>query len=466
MSDQPRAFQRGSAFRDGKLYLFTERGVLVVRTWPDPRAWWRGQRCGWRGVVPRGLDLGAPERLVTSPEPSRRLRCMAEAFSVVPVEQRLEAARYGELGWAMHNLFARVPGALELSRNCPALAAGLAQAAVMRPRCSRPWRSARRLLRSPGPATARRVARWLGFDASRGVVRVLRRLDPGLCTARNIRILRRALADDDLRRSLFHTRRLAEPLLVLLMVAASSPVRVGGALYRTVAEAPRREVQEALHVVLDLVELWCHLQPPGPLPRLVSRGQVERLFVRGLRELDSPVRLQALAEERGGLPAPPLGGAGLRGLLIQPLSSVGALVEEGARMGHCIGSRSYVKDCLEGRGYAYRVSASEPGLSCIRGTRATAWVVPSDRGGWILAALHAAGNEEPVPLVREALDEWLGFHRPPLGPMHSWPPPQDRGRTLRVRRYRGRGIRVASPAPQRPPPPLGEQLGLAFAMPF
>ncbi len=41
----------GLSFKDGKLYEFTERHVLVMKGWPEPMAWFTPWRCsrtaGW-----------------------------------------------------------------------------------------------------------------------------------------------------------------------------------------------------------------------------------------------------------------------------------------------------------------------------------------------------------------------------------------------------------------------------------
>jgi hypothetical protein len=41
--------RRGLAFKDGKLFEFTKRHVLVLSPWPDPRAWFKRTKCSLTG---------------------------------------------------------------------------------------------------------------------------------------------------------------------------------------------------------------------------------------------------------------------------------------------------------------------------------------------------------------------------------------------------------------------------------
>jgi hypothetical protein len=270
MASTPRSFDPGSAYKDGKLYLFDGQGVLVVRAWPAPRAWRLGLDGPWKGARPIGLDLAAPDKLRASS--SRRLRCQAQAFAEIPVVQRRAAARFGDRAWSLHCLFTRVQGAIGLAERCPALAAGLAHANSLRPPVGKPMRSARALLRRPGPRTARQVAEWLGFEPSRAVVRVLGKLEPGSCGVRNLRALRWALANPRLRKFLLHASRLHQPLLHLLSLMAEPAwdTSVGNAVLVTVADRPPQRAWPLVARIESLQCSWPELWPRRPLSDLVS----------------------------------------------------------------------------------------------------------------------------------------------------------------------------------------------------
>ncbi len=466
MSTKPRRFEHGSAYKDGKLYLFDDRSVLVVRAWPEPRAWRLGLEGAWKGARPLGLDLAAPDTL--RPRSRRRKRCQAQAFEVIPVAQRRAAARFGERAWPLHVLFTRVPGAMELAERCPALAVGLAFSRQLRPPVARPLRSARALLRDPGPRTARRVAGWLGFEPSRATVRVLSRLPARLCSPGLLRIIRDALAGSVLRKVLLHAPALERPFTGLLWTMSQPgwSLEIASPVLSAVAAAPRERAWRLVGRLQTIGELWPELWPVRPPPRLVSLRQVHRLRDRLLEDQTSPTRLRALAESLGGFPLPPVPGGPCDGFRIDPLSSVDALLYEGEHMQHCIGTRDYVSACARHRGFAYHVQPLAPSLRLHPGQQATAWITPGEAGRWALAELRALDNAEPQPVLCRAVEHWLDLQDQPGHLRRLALPEEARGRTLRVRRLR-RGVAPAHrQAPPRPAPPLGQQLGLDFEIPF
>ena len=466
MTPTPRSFAPGAAVKDGKLYLFCEESALVVRPWPDSRAWRLGLEGPWKGARPVGLDLGAPDKLGSR---SRlRRRCEAQAFASIPRERRRAAARFGDRGWPLHNLFTRVPGALGLAEHCPALAAGLAFSHHLRAPVNKPLRSARALLRSPGSHTARDVAAWLGFEPSRAVVRVLRKLEPCCCDAGSLRLVREALQHRHLRKALLHAGRLRQPALVLLGWAVDSAWQPGldAAVVTAVARLDFRGGWDVVASIQNLVPMWADLWPDRPLPRLVSVDQIARLDALVEAEVDSPRFLHRLAQSFGGFPAPPLLGGLVEGFRFEPLCSVDDLVSEGRAMEHCIGSRPYVSGCARGEGYGYRVEPVAPPLVGQLQNRATVWLERDEGKPWKLTGLQSKGNEEPSYMLRTVVERWLQC-QDSASPVQPSPeetaeaapgpqPLQARERPRPVRRLQAR----------QPPPAMGRQLGLWLDMPF
>ena len=183
MQAQPRKFKPGTNWMPdrGKLYLFTTRDVIVVRPWPDPMAWRLGTEGPWHSVRPYGLPLDAPELLLRECG-GPRIHQYARAFAAIPERQRRLAARFGGRAWHLHALFSRVPGSQELARRNPALAAALACSWLLRKPVKRPLRSARSLLRKPGPQICRAVSAWLGLGGARSTVRILGKIPPEDCS--------------------------------------------------------------------------------------------------------------------------------------------------------------------------------------------------------------------------------------------------------------------------------------------
>jgi hypothetical protein len=409
----PREFQPGSAYKDGKLYLFHGHELLVLRAWPRPAAWRLGLEGPWRGARPLGLELDAPERLAELPTEHglkeyhfRRLRNQAAAFEAIPAEQRLEAARYAERAWCMHMLFSRVPGSLDLARVNPALAVGLAFHGALRPQVSQPMRSARTLLSSPGPGTAQRVAGWLGFDPSRAVVRTLRKLEHFQCTPWKLGLLQRALARLDTHKLLCHLPAFNGSVFTLLelLLEPGSPVVSANALaleLATLGPELRRDVEELLR---ESTAEWARAFPQQPMPPLRSLEQLEQLHI------DAQAKLGAAVYHWGGrrqlYPPPPIMGITTPSVRIQPLSSPSQQRAEGRSMCHCVGNGLYVYKAARGSGYAYAVQVTVGEED----QRATAWVVAQPDGSARLRSLRGRLNERPGPEVLVATQAWLEAH--------------------------------------------------------
>lgn len=478
-SNTPRRFDPGSAFNPerGLLYLFDHQGVLVVRPWPDPRAWRLGLAGPWKGARPIGLDLGAPDRRPRGRAPARRRhRCQAQAFAAIPTLQRRQAASFGQRAWPLHCLFTRVPEAVGLAQLCPALAAGLAFHASLRPAVTKPYRSARALLTKPPPHIARAVAAWLGFPPGRATVRVLRRLPAALCGPANLRLLQEGLTDPAIARSLRHIASLNPAVMVLLrqLLDPAAPVVAAGPLFQRLGDLPAAELPRAVGALHFAPQRWAEAWPQRPMPALHSLRQIDLLVARAHAELESPARVRAMAQALGPFAAPPIKPDNVLGLKLEPLSTVDHVLQEALRMGHCIASRRTIEDSVGGQGFGYAVSTTLA-LPVVRPERATAWIVPVGEGCYQLAQLQGPRNAPPSEALAAALRVWIHQHNyPHLAPRRRGDQ-LDRqratGRTLRVVRHRRPAPARARPAVQpRPPtpPPQGHQLALDFYddMPF
>ncbi len=472
----PRFFSPGSAYNAerGLLYLFDHHSVLVVRAWPDPRAWRLGRSGPWKGARPIGLDLATPDRTVraTSANGQRRHANQAQAFTVIPPQQRRLAASFGQRAWPLHCLFSRVPGSQQLARVCPALAAGLAFHASLRPAVAQPFRSARALLAKPPARIARAVADWLGFPPGRATVRVLRRLPAALCGPGNLQLLRRALAQPSLRRALCHLPRFNVAVLSLLhhLLHPTGPVRSAGPMLQRLAALPSRGATEARSSIAALVHTWAEAWPQRPLPRLITLAQLSRLRQQANVELHSPERIRRWALPLGPFATPPIQPDNVLGLELRPLGTVDQLLAEAAHMGHCIGSRHYVSDSVGGAGFGYAVLGSPTGPASRR-ERATAWVVPDGGGRVALEQIHGPSNHPPSEALVAAVNIWIHQHNyPHLAPRRRGDP-LDRqrklGRTLRVVRVRRPAAGPPPmPRPRLPPPCASQQQLLPFIAPF
>jgi hypothetical protein len=477
----PRTFNPGSAYNPerGLLYLFDRQGVLVVRAWPDPRAWRLGLVGPWKGARPIGLDLGAPDRQPRGRARARRRhRCQAQAFAAIPEPQRRLAARFGDRAWPLHCLLTRVPGAAQLADQCPALATGLAFHAALRPAVTHPFRSARALLAKPPPRISRAVAAWLGFPSGRAAVRVLRRLPADLCSPANLHLLQRALTDPAIARLLHHAVGLNRAVMVLLrhLLDPESPVVAAAPLLQRLGELPAAGIPRALGPLGYAVHCWREAWPDRPMPTLLSVRQLEHLAQRAQAELNSPERIRAAALALGPFAAPPIAPDNVLGLQLDPLATVDHVLREARIMGHCIASHQYIEDSVRGVGFGYAVS-STPALPGADAERATAWVVPTGGGCYELAQIRGPHNTPPSEHLAAALRVWIHQHNHPhLAPRRrgdALDQQRAKGHTLRVVRHRParaapRPAAQAPPPRRRAPPPQGHQLDLYFFddMPF
>jgi hypothetical protein len=409
----PRTFQPGSAYKGGKLYLFSGHELLVVRAWPRPMAWRLGLDGPWRGARPLRLELDAPERWAALPEDHtlreyhlRQLRNQAAAFEPIPRAQRLEAVRYAERAWCMHVLFSRVPGALDLARVNPALAVGLAFHSSLRPRVARPLRSARTLLAQPGPRTAQRVAGWLGFDPSRTVVRTLRKLSHAQCTPWKLELLQRALAQLDTHKLLCHVPVLNGSIFQLLelLLDPAVPVVNANALALELSALGPEPARGTESLISETSYAWAAAFPDKPMPPLRSLAQLEQLHIDASVQLGAP--LYHWGGQRQLLPPPPVVGIDTPTACIQPLGSPALQREEGRSMGHCVGNESYILRAARGAGYGYSVRLTVGDEE----QRATAWVVYELDRTVRVRSLRGRLNHHPAPEVAVAVQAWIDAH--------------------------------------------------------
>ncbi len=409
----PRSFEPGSAYKDGKLYIFSGHDVLVVRAWPRPLAWRKSEERGWHGVRPLRLDLDAPDRWAALPDDHglreyrlRMLRNQAAAFAPIPRDQRLEAARFGERAWRLHVLFSWVPGALDLARVHPALAVGLAFHGFLRPRVARPLRSARTLLSRPGPRSAQQIAGWLGFDASRTVVRNLRKLEHHQCTPWNLGLMRRALGDLDTHKLLCHLPSLNGAIFLLLdlMLDPIIPVTDANGLALELCQLHRDAARSTETQLYETARTWAEAFPGKPMPRLRSLAQLEELYVNACVQLGAPV--YHWGGGRQLLPPPPVLGLNTPTVRIQPLSSPAKHRVEGRAMAHCVGDQAHIIGAARGKGYGYAVRLTVGDTE----HRATAWVVARPNRTVRLSSLRARSNHHPSAEVTVAVQAWIDAH--------------------------------------------------------
>jgi len=138
-------FRPGSAWVEPKLYRFrgspASHEIVVLRPWPDPRAWRRSSGgVGWWGCRP-SIDLRRADRALRE-KATHGARHERAAALQVPAPIRSAVGPLPQwTQWAVLSMVARVDGALDLLQASPALAVGLAHSFALRPTQKRPIRA-------------------------------------------------------------------------------------------------------------------------------------------------------------------------------------------------------------------------------------------------------------------------------------------------------------------------------------
>ena len=335
-------------YRDGKLYHFKGKGILVLGPWPEPQAWFKNSQMGWHSSRERAdkvfsailfakgdEDCNLPEAEDVQLRDAIRYvhRMQAKYFDAIPDEVRAELLRYSERRWHLQCLFGRCPGALDLSRSNPALCFALASNWVFhKPAVQRPLRASRILVGKQ----QRHIQGWLGFPATESARRLLKKIEPEpLNVIRLLRFRELLVTDRELVQWLSHLSRIDS---CMLEIATAEPLRplLTGRLLREIDAQPvnRRCKPPELRMLWDVVQLMRHL------PDVPARGQFATLrqletYHDELAEIDR-VRWESSRSEnspQAAFPSPPFAGT----LDIRPLDSHEALYREGIEMKHCVG---------------------------------------------------------------------------------------------------------------------------------
>ena len=422
--------RRGIAFKNGKLYIFSNFRVCVLKPWPELAAWTRSKETPWQRFRPvldlwgksasavRSHHRSPPDQTwLTRAEEARNLAAIAamraeepsayEAFhkrearkrslieeftQSIPAEVRSLVSNFSTRHWHLLCMLARCDGSLEILRDNPALGFAMASCWAfadvrsgramgwIRRRISKRWRD---------------IAADLGFPNRESVVRILSKLPPEDCCVRRILSLRDMIADPALMKVLAHAKVLDGLTIATLrhptLRAASSP------------------------------RLCAQIASGQPLP--VERGRVARLFfdyVRMRREFgedaQTPQRFHsveslikahdALAARRCArwllsdmqyeFPEPPL--PSTEGIV--PIRNVSELYAEAQEQQNCVAS--YAKYVADGEYYVYRMLAPERATISLR----------REGRGWTLGEVAAFRNASVSKSAYASVAAWLRIDLP------------------------------------------------------
>jgi hypothetical protein len=391
----------------GKLYRFSDHGVVVIRPWPLPQAWFKTGKGPWKAARPQ-IDLGLVDGHHSSIRvPLRNLTHEVAAWSCVPETIRHTAlsTHINDDQWSALSMYARCPGALDLARSVPLLAGMLSISHILRP-CPVRWphRSIRTLLKLPdGWRRWRRAASWLGLDESKAFTRMLRRVHVNeVCWWRteDIQALVQAWAHPAGQKLLSHTPRITREVARLLGVAAEHNAwpAITHSLVQEVAAAGRG-VQAEVMLTVALIQWRLRERTPLPPPiRTIQRLENYRLdaFMAARAARDK------FNQDTASLPfpSPPLSPAGA----LVPLLSPEDLINEGRNMHHCLDEERWSNQARRHLGYGYSVRLGN--------ARASVWL-RRDKGrpcGFAASQIRGQANSPPDEDLTQKVEQWLSCH--------------------------------------------------------
>jgi len=441
----PHTIRYGTSFKDGKLYEFSASGILVLRQWPDLRAWrrtpkgrqWQQVRphlrlhrmdAGWSCEVHRReskvrpslggmhirhvlaqdpeqagnfmdgmLDgpymppdeaLGGAEPIWALLQPAWVIELRSEFLKSIPEEILAAVAPYSSRHWHLLNLIARCPGALDLVRATPALAFALASLWAFRnPAPRQPLRAARALLHKRQPE----IAAWLGFPSDRSTMRVLRKIPPGECSIPNLLHLRDQLAVHP--KPLRHMRILGTASLHI-MARAAGRYAVSDTYLCELGVSPQPIwLKSEPGLIRDVLWMRETLGETGSFV-IHSHANLQRHHDHLVERVG---RMDLKLLDPDPLPEPPFPGITTSDLHLEPLTTPAELLIEGRAQSNCVGA--YAKRIRRGGLYVYRVLAPE---------RATLAIARIRNDTWRISELKAPGNAEVMDSTRQSVESWLG----------------------------------------------------------
>ncbi len=394
-------FKPGAAYRNGKLYEFTGDCVIVMRGWPEMRAWqWTGIFARpWRCVRPRLhrvslREIGRMENpYLQPPEPNGQMlfpfayshtgACAYRAFWWgVPKAYREWVMPFRDRRWHMLALLARCPGADDLIVSNPALAFCLASNwAFHKPAVCQPLRAARSLVCKK----QRRILEWLGFPGTESARQILRRIPPRSMTVQFLINLRAALRSTEWIRPLRFMNRITEDVFSIITTPERSSA-VAFSFLEELAQEPYPNMYSGMAARIDDIRRMGEMLG-RKIPRLRTMAQMNEVH----DELVSALNLRQEAGRRF-FPDPPVPG---RSGEIEPLTTCQDLAVEGREQRHCVAS--YTEAVRGGHVYVYRMLKPE---------RATLSIVPA-HGGWVLGEIRGCHNARVQPDTCQAVRNWL-----------------------------------------------------------
>ncbi|MGO1344778.1 PcfJ domain-containing protein [Chromohalobacter japonicus] len=344
---------------------------------------------GWHGPSPfawRSISEGAviaESRFLQAPGlPLELLLAQDDAIGQnVPPEPVSLADSAPFLRYALYQACACLPAAQQLAEDCPLLlilTLEWAQRVDIEQAELAAWLASKRP----------RLLETVGLPGSASLARLLRRIPLTPLTSWQLDAVRRCLQQPD---TLALLRHLARPSLNHLWFLSRFPAAWPKLLEMIEPDTPLHQIVWLQRMVVDIQRL----APNGTqLHRASAPQSLQQLhddLVARFNALSRENRGAALAMQYGDYPEAPLPG----NADIDALESWDALLEEGKRMHHCIGS--YAAQVAAGQVFVYHMQAPE-----------VLTIALAPQGGkWGLQEARGYCNALPSEASLEAIQKWL-----------------------------------------------------------
>lgn len=370
-------------FRDNKLYIVTNKEVLVLRAWPNPQAWrlrkrWEGCRPNFKICNPRRLGRTSYHRFLAT----------------IPTDVRKLIASFPEFHWELLTFAARCGDrAVLLLKENPALGFALAlNHLLIWPRPAQPMHLARKLLKK----RRRDIAAAVGFPRRESVVKMLARVHPASVGVMDIHNLRLAVC-----RGLLPPYASHIPVITTGVIALLSPVYWQSVHPRVVFEVSRKSVKHTCPNFAAALEDIIQRRGRHGLPGLTARELQSPKHL--WKEYHRVIALPPIQPDRYEFPKAPIPGTST----IVPIETEDDLYVEGKTMDNCCARFRF--QIADGTCYFYRVLAPERATLGLRRNRATKM--------WESFELRCEKNCEAEPATAAAVERWLKEARIPDGQM-------------------------------------------------
>ena len=390
----------GFHFKEGKLYAFSESGVIILEGWPELKGLTKTRSMAWaefepifRVVLPYRarrrkpmavvqLELGIHEEAIIHSLAEQRRKAFDRFRFAMPKPVAAHVERYQSRQWGILKLMQKSDAAIELAGINSALCFALGNYTYFRKQYSHPGRPV-----LVAKKRQREIAGWLGFPDSEAVARILGKIVPESASIELLRPLRAKVQEPHITKILAHLPELNVGVLSIVMgerLLQSS----NQALLEEIACCPSEKYRaDAAQMLGDTLNMLKEVEGSAVIPKIQS---LERLRI--IHAEVSAKYLLKVTRNNMTLPPPPFAGTED----IVPIFSDEELREEGQRQNNCVAT--YAERIKTGTTSIFRVLKPE---------RATLSIVKGNDGEWMIGELKCSSNRRASFSTRQAVQDWL-----------------------------------------------------------